>query len=69
LKGWRKTRPTFVCRLDTGEITHIDLHIKTDFDAHILKIESDYQLAGPVSGSLFLDTAKIELESAQANGQ
>ena len=55
--------------LTQGKITHIDLYIKADFEAHILKIEADYQLAEPVSGSLFLDTSKIKLEAAQANGQ
>jgi leukotriene-A4 hydrolase len=55
--------------LTQGKITHIDLRIKTDFDTHILQVEADYQLAEPVSGSLFLDTAGIDLVQAVANGQ
>jgi len=54
--------------LSQGKITHVDLRIKIDFDAHILNIEADYQLAKPVSGSLFLDSSKINLKSVQANG-
>ena len=52
-----------------GKITHIDLRIQTDFEAHILKIEANYQLAEPVNGSLFLDTAGIDLLKAVADGQ
>jgi len=55
--------------LAQGKISHIDLRIQVDFDAHILNIEADYQLEEPVSGSLFLDSSKIDLRSAQANGQ
>jgi len=55
--------------LTQGKITHIDLRIKTDFETHILKVEADYQLDKPVSGSLFLDTSKIDLESVHANSQ
>ena len=52
-----------------GKIAHIDLRIKADFEAHILKIEAGYRLAEPVSGSLFLDTARIDLLRAVANDQ
>ncbi len=55
--------------LTQGKISHIDLRIKTDFEIHILRIEADYQLEEPVSGSLFLDTSKINLEAAHTNGQ
>ncbi len=55
--------------LTQGRIKHIDLRIKADFEAHTLKIEADYQLAEPVSGSFFLDTSQIKLDSAHANGQ
>jgi aminopeptidase N len=55
--------------LHQGKIVHIDLRIQADFEAHILKIEADYRLAEPVNGSLFLDTAGIELLQAKANGQ
>jgi len=55
--------------LTQGKIAHIDLHIKTDFDTHILKIEAEYRLEEPVSGSLFLDTVGIDLKQAIASGQ
>ena len=55
--------------LTQGKIAHIDLRIKANFETHILKIEADYQLEEPVSGSLFLDTSAISLEAAQTNGQ
>jgi leukotriene-A4 hydrolase len=55
--------------LQQGKIAHIDLRIQADFEAQILKIEADYRLAEPVSGSLFLDTAGIELLKAVADGQ
>lgn len=55
--------------LTQGKITHIDLHIKADFNTHILQVEADYQLAEPVSGSLFLDSASVDLVQAAANGQ
>jgi leukotriene-A4 hydrolase len=54
--------------LSQGTITHIDLRITTDFEARILKIEADYQLAKPVNGSLYLDTASLALERAQTDG-
>jgi leukotriene-A4 hydrolase len=52
--------------LGQGKIAHVDLRIKVDFDAHLLKIEADYQLAEPLSGSFFLDTAGIDLQKAIA---
>jgi len=55
--------------LEQGKISHIDFRIQADFEAHILKIRAEYQLAELVSGSLYLDTSQIELESAHANGQ
>lgn len=55
--------------LTQGKISHINLHIKVDFEAHILNVEADYQLEDPVSGSLFLDSSKIDLMQAKANGQ
>jgi aminopeptidase N len=55
--------------LTQGKISQIDLRIKADFETHILHIEADYQLEEPVSGSLFLDTSKINLETAHTNGQ
>ena len=50
--------------LSQGLLTHIDLHIQADFQKHILNIEADYQLEKPVSGSLFLDSAGIDLKKA-----
>jgi leukotriene-A4 hydrolase len=55
--------------LTQGKITHIDLRIKADFDTHILHVEADYQPAEPISGSLFLDSAGIDLAQAVADGQ
>ena len=55
--------------LAQGKISHIDFRIKADFEALVLNIEADYQLAEPVSGSFFLDTFKIDLKTAQANGE
>ena len=55
--------------LAQGKIAHINLYIKADFESHILKIEAEYQLAEPVSGSLFLDTSQIDLEGAQTNSR
>jgi len=55
--------------LQQGKIAHIDLRIQANFESHILKVEADYQLTEPVSGSLFLDTAGIDLKRAVADGQ
>jgi len=55
--------------LTQGRISHIDLRIHTDFETKTLKIRADYQLTEPVSGSFFLDTSQIDIESAHANGQ
>ena len=55
--------------LTQGRIKHIDLRIKADFDAHILKIEADYQLEESVSGSFYLDASIINLEEAHTNDQ
>jgi leukotriene-A4 hydrolase len=55
--------------LAQGKISHIDLRIQVDIDTHILNIEADYQLAEPVSGSLFLDTSEINLKAAHTHGQ
>jgi aminopeptidase N len=54
--------------LSQGRISHIDFRIQADFEAHILRIEAEYQLAEPVSGSFYLDTSKIDLTSAYADG-
>ncbi len=55
--------------LSQGRISHINLYIQTNFETHVLKIRADYQLTEPVSGSLFLDTSQIDIESAHTNGQ
>lgn len=54
--------------LTQGRLRHVDLRIKADFDTHILQVEADYQLAEPVSGSFFLDTAGVDLLQATTNG-
>jgi len=53
--------------LSQGVLTHVDLRIQADFEKHILKIEADYQFEKPVSGSLFLDSAGIELKKAASD--
>jgi leukotriene-A4 hydrolase len=70
-KGTKMARndPHSYADLAQGKISHIDLHIRSDFKAHILEIEADYQFAEPVSGSLFLDSASIDLKQAIANEQ
>ncbi|HSG43551.1 MAG TPA: leukotriene A4 hydrolase C-terminal domain-containing protein [Anaerolineales bacterium] len=50
-----------------GKIKHIDFQIKVDFVTSILDIEATYQLDKPISGTLFLDSYKIDLKQAQAN--
>jgi len=61
--------PHSYANLAQGKISHIDFRIKADFKAQVLNIEADYQLPEPVSGSFFLDTFKIDLKTAQANGE
>ncbi|HKI54114.1 MAG TPA: M1 family aminopeptidase/hydrolase, partial [Anaerolineales bacterium] len=59
--------PTTYSDPTQGKIKHIDFKIKVDFDKHILDIEATYQLDKPISGTLFLDSYKINLKQAQAN--
>jgi len=54
--------------LTQGHISHIDFRIQTDFDLHILKIEADYHFEEPLDGSLFLDTAEIDIKQATDKG-
>jgi aminopeptidase N len=61
--------PASYTDLTQGKIKHIDFKIRADFDAHILDIEAVYQMDAPVSGSLHLDTNKIEMKSAHTNGR
>lgn len=59
--------PTTYADLSQGKIKHIDFKIKVDFDENVLDIEATYQLDKPISGTLFLDSYKIDLKQAQAN--
>ena len=61
--------PTSYADLSQGRIQHIDFHIRADFEARILEIEAAYRLDAPRRGPLFLDTHKIDLQSAHANGR
>jgi aminopeptidase N len=61
--------PHSYANLSQGRISHIDLRIQTDFETQTLEIRAAYQLTEPVSGSFFLDTSQIDIESAHANGQ
>jgi leukotriene-A4 hydrolase len=55
--------------LSQGRIRHIDFHIQTDFSTNILAIKATYHLEAPRRGPLFLDTFKIDLQKAHANGR
>ena len=59
--------PTTYSDPSQGKIKHIDFIIKVDFDTNVLNIEATYQLDKPISGTLFLDSYKINLKQAQAN--
>lgn len=59
--------PTTYADLSQGKIKHIDFFIKADFAEHILDIEATYQLQEPISGTLFLDSYKIDLKQALVN--
>jgi aminopeptidase N len=61
--------PTSYADLSQDKINHIDFHIAVDFSANICKIEATYQMQGPISGSLYLDTFKIEMLEAHVNGR
>lgn len=60
--------PTTYSDLEQGEIKHIDFRIRADFSTRTLDIEATYQMQAPVSGSLFLDTYKLNIKDAQVNG-
>lgn len=60
--------PTTYADLSQGRIRHIDFHIKVDFAERVLDIEATYHLQAPLNGSFFLDTYKIELNEAEADG-
>jgi leukotriene-A4 hydrolase len=61
--------PTSYADLSQGRIQNIDFHIQADFSTNTLAIEATYQLDTPRRGPLFLDTYKINLQSATANGR
>ncbi|MEO8355684.1 MAG: leukotriene A4 hydrolase C-terminal domain-containing protein [Chloroflexota bacterium] len=61
--------PTSYTDLTQGRISHIDFHIQADFSSCILDIEATYQMQSPLRGSLHLDTFKIEMKQAHANGR
>jgi len=55
--------------LSQGSIKHIDFQISVDFSTRTLDIEAAYQLQEQVQGSLYLDSYKIDLQRAHANGR
>jgi len=60
--------PTTYSDLSQAKIKHIDFQIKVDFNDRVLDIEATYQLDRSYSGTLFLDSYKIDLKDAKANG-
>ncbi|MBW8010409.1 MAG: M1 family metallopeptidase [Chloroflexi bacterium] len=54
--------------IEQGKISHIDLKIAADFEVRVLNIEAKYQFDQPVTGSLFLDTSKLAIKRASAEG-
>jgi len=61
--------PTTYTDLSQGRIQHIDFHIKVSFDERVFDVEAVYQLKEPISGELTLDSYKIDLKGAKANGR
>ena len=61
--------PASYADLAQGRIKHILFRISVDFSTRILEIESTYQMQEPVQGSLFLDSYRIDLKEARANGR
>ncbi|NWG05711.1 MAG: leukotriene A4 hydrolase C-terminal domain-containing protein [Chloroflexi bacterium] len=61
--------PTTYSDLEQGRIRHIDFHIRADFSARVLDIEATYHMQTAVNGSLFLDTYRLNIKDAQANGR
>ena len=59
--------PASYADLSQGKIKHILFRIGVNFSIHILEIEATYQMQEPISGSLFLDTYKIDLKGARSN--
>src|SRR4030095_8369239 len=61
--------PASYADLSQGKIKHIDFHISVEFSSRTFDIKARYQLQEPVHGSLFLDSFKIDLKEAKANGR
>ncbi len=61
--------PTSYVDLSQGKINHIDFHIQADFSSRILEIEATYQTQESVTGSLYLDSFKIDMKEAHVNGR
>ncbi|MGE5462267.1 MAG: hypothetical protein ACM3PS_02875, partial [Syntrophothermus sp.] len=61
--------PTTYADLSQGRIKHVDFHIQADFSARVLNVEATYQMQEPLHGSLYLDSFKIEMKDARANGR
>jgi leukotriene-A4 hydrolase len=61
--------PTSYTDLTQGKISHIDFHIRADFASRILEIEATYHLQEPIRGAIHLDTFKIDMKQANANGR
>lgn len=61
--------PTSYTDLTQGKINHIDFRIQADFSSRILDVEATYQMHEPVSGSLHLDSFKIDMKEAHSNGR
>ena len=61
--------PTSYVDLLQGRIKHIDFHIQVDFSSRTLDVEATYQMHEPVSGSLYLDSFKIEMKDAHVNSR
>jgi len=61
--------PASYTDLTQGQIKHIDFRIGVNFSTRTLDVEARYEMQEPVRGSLHLDSLKIDLKEAQANGR
>ena len=61
--------PSSYTDLEQGKIKHILFRMAVDFPTRTLEIEATYQMQEPVQGSLFLDTYKLDIRAAHANGR
>lgn len=55
--------------LSQGRIRHIDFRIGVNFSTRMLDLEASYHMQEPVRGSLYLDSFKIDLKKASADGR